>query len=1000
MWGRVRHVLAWIITTTLVAASCTGSSDSDVPAITTTRPPAATTTPPVPSSTSPRDVGAMPPPPQISLEVRRLGGIGDIPTGSPVAIGVTARSGSPLAGFELWSGPELVTAVPAAGTMSSERFEWTPPAAGLHAFVVRAYDTTGGAVTAPPVWVRVRELTVADQPPLGSTGVANAVDVSAPPDRGAMAVDVSFRRQSATFPAVVVDAGSCSAVITVPPQAGDTGLAVYMAPLGAPLFSPPVLAPAGSQITIPIGGPMLVFGSTFNAAVATPTAPVLVDTAGECAAAASSTEASFDQGKVAAPDDIVAVYLYVTDDGESWRRVPPTDQSAVGRGPGGTFDFAGYLAAQAPGTQRILEVWGRTAAGNPRSLGRLTVSAPVSTGGSGVAAGAPIVPSGGLDWVLSGPKLVRTGTICTFDPIVPAGGGIATLPDLCTNAPGGTIEHTFRWAPVFPGSGVLQVSVVQPPVGGALSYLGLIHSQPVSAPAAGIDVEVPLTAVVAAAIAPLPGPGPVTTGNDPMTYQAVLQLVGSGGGGGSGPNTVTAAPPAFFNGLKPSLLYVRVVPVDAAGNVLPGTTNTVEISLSHEPPSPKPPTANAVALTAQVQPPRLPNPDFSYCVRVVENPFSNPFGHPNPVPTATPEWFAAQGIPIPLPVAPESWYQWLQPAAPGNTLCAAKPKPPEKDIWDHIVDAVNFVAWVWDNFAYVYDMLKDKVAKALAVLSGCTTVVKAAADVAGKEDSQGFTDGVCGFLSTQAVNYGLALAGLPPNAPKFADVVEAAKGDVSDWIVEGAVQAGYLDCGSTLQSTCEEMAGELIDEVLDLAQEELSKAAKQVVANAGYVLALHPGIEVVPEPAGTLSPAVIQLTFTRSADPGAAAPPASCPITARVLGDKPDHTWWSYVKQKQEQGLVQASDVMIPKTLNVDLSKLAPGESKTVAVALDTIGKFYPPGRDPKLAVVPWNVKPETWIFFTKGATLTLFASTCAGVVSVPILQTGLPTQPGEITLP
>lgn len=94
-------------------------------------------------------------------------------------------------------------------------------------------------------------------------------------------------------------------------------------------------------------------------------------------------------------------------------------------------------------------------------------------------------------------------------------------------------------------------------------------------------------------------------------------------------------------------------------------------------------------------------------------------------------------------------------------------------------------------------------------------------------------------------------------------------------------------------------------------------------------------------------------------------------------------------------------------SVELDLSTLKAGESKSGVLVLDKVAEFYPPGQNPVLPKVPYYVKPQTWIFFvahTVGAATTetkiylqLSGGPACGTAGQAFLQDNLATEPWEI---
>ncbi len=968
-------------------------------------------------------------------------------SGIPTLLGGLVLAKHPIVRVELWNGPELVEATDyeEAATEVRPAWEWVAPGAGLYGLVLRALDDRGGVATSFPLWVRARDPEVPD-----------GVNLSAQPSAGT-GVLLGFggsplrtlRVPSPGPPDISIDPESCAATITLAAAVeGSSGIGVYAASFGAAGFVPiGLLPPSGGTVPLMIGAsPILLYSEAFDATTAAPSPPAVIYPPNPCAQKGWEGDLAFANGLLQNPKGADRAYLYTSrDGGEDWDRVPATDQTFVFPDGDGAFDFGGMLPEAAPGTTTLFEAWGWVA-GTLTPLGTGSWTSPVGTpGGTGGTAapgpnvvgapyGGPLVMDSDLSWKLgtgdAGPILTHQGMICTYKPQAPtmttttavpvsvvggsttlpttpttAAPGIGILPTSCTNHPFGQYSKVFRWQP-WPGTfthGILQVSTKPPPDAPALSYPGLIYTKTVEKPTGEfVEFEVPLGDLIN------PPPASASLPNwEAMGFEISQNLAGLGGAGST--NTYSFLPTEQLFGETPTVFYVRVVPMQEAKSLL-GQSNEVVITIEDTAPQPAPAPGwqpPAISLAVRMTPPHLPNGKYERCVRVV----SNPFGSKNPDPATTWLWNATHKVP--LQFALPGSYGWAESSAfiyengvkvnkglvPGATVCASHLDPPEKDVWDYIVDAVTFVGWVWDMYVGVWDMMKGWAADILAYASGCVTLAKATGMSTKDAEKK------CSGFATTAINVALAAYGIPPTMPKFQDLVELGKGELKQVLIQMAKDQGF-DC-SVLQSECDKMAEKLLDELLDQIQVAATQAAtKSAVAGSQWVLSIHPGIYVIPEPAGILSPATFEITITRSSIPGTPAPPATCTYAGSVSGYKAHHEWQNYQTGKWQIGPVFGS-VMKSGKVEVDLSGMKPGEKRSAVLILDTILQFYPDGQSPQLPKTPWNVKPSTWIFFNafgKGAAFTetnlimqLSGGPLCGNTGQSHQQDNLATEPWEI---
>jgi hypothetical protein len=970
---RGRRSVSWLLVMLLTLAGCTRAGEEENSPPSTV---ASTST----SEASALDLG-IPAPPGMAIVGRWSVPNVEPSAGQSVSITAYVLSAEPIVRLEIWAGPEVVSSIELVtpATRVAETFQWTPRLDGIQAVLVRATDITGRTGQGFPMWVRVRPA---------------EVDATAGGDRlvGAGLLNVlGASRSIPLIPALATEQGpDCTTVIQADGAPAAAGVAIYTATLGSTGFSVvDVLPESGGTVSVPSAPvPMLVYSEAFDAAGGVMSAPTLVPAAA-CAEGSWSGEVMFEGGRLTVPGGAERAYLYLSTGTRAWKRVPSGDRTFVKPGGDGTFDFSHLLPPVAQGESLIVEAWAWRR-GSLVGLGRAVFSSP-ATGSGAVAAGTPLLPTkSGLAWVLPGGQLTTEDILCTYQAEAVTGSSVQFLPLSCANNPLGVLPSTtFRWTPA-PGElthGVWQVSAVPPPEGAQLAFAGLLGMGLVPKPvgSATVDFEIPdLAAMLAATV-----PSASVTGGDPLqlTYQSVLQLAGgvvsgssSGGGtamtfdlpstlGGGSPGPAYGPPEIY--GTLPKGLYVRVIPMDA-GQPQPQVSNRVSFELIHTALPPAPPPTPPFSVNATMVPPHLPNPAYKHCVRVIEN----PFGSKNPAPGGMGalafayEQFEASAF-ITL-----NGVKVNKGLIPGATVCAKGPPPPDDDWWDVIVDAVEFVVWVWDLHADMYAFLKQKIVEGILFVTQCESV-------AGKE--------ACEFVANQAVNIGLTMLGIPPTMPKFSELVEAAKGDIADWVVTAAVQAGYLNCGDTLQSTCEDVAEDVLEEFLDVVQEGVSEAAVAGAASDGYTLFLNPDIVVVPEPAGTVAPGVVELVLTRTNAPFSGT---SCVIHGQVVGS----TVWTWSGEDGSHIAEQVSgDAAAPMSTTVDVSGIKPGETRKLSFAFTNMTAWYLPGQSNLGYAVP-KYQPKSWIFYFAPGTITMLVSSyCFSTFSQAFPQDDLPTEPGEI---
>ncbi len=875
--------------------------------------------------------------------------------GRQVALTGYAVADAPLAGLELWADGALVDAVAAGGGRTDEGhvFGWTPGAPGLHALSLRAVDVTDRSARSALVWVRV----------VGRAPGSVAAPAAWPADGAAPAATPRPLSETPAAPSVSLDAGGCTATLTMRAQPGADGIALLSAGFGARGFRALDLVPAGGgTVSVPLlPTPRIVYADVYHGRIEHSSAPVLVP-GHDCAVGESTGELGFDAGILTASRDAQAAYLFLHVDGEPWRRVPARDQTFVAAGADGSFDFSTALPPLTVDRGYTVEAWGRSGgalvalgsvAYRPKqhpATGAALVPQTVTESKLGIV-GNGALPDGGFGEVLS-----SFAKVCLYPQPTGAPGSqvIGTYPEDCLAV---SDVHTLRWT-AFSGvdHGILQISTKPFPSGPALDLPGLIESRSVSPGLIPIDVAAILDPPTAA------GSGSSTL----IDYQTLKDLVGTPGTVVPGGGTALAQEDAALPWLppEPGHLYLRVVASDGTKPVA-GTSNTVAVELRRTPPAgtlkiPHP-EAISVKVTSAIAP-GLPNPAYARCVRVVDTPFTN---GANPAPAAQPGWPSLQPL-----------YDQFAPAIPGATICA-KYDPPEEDWWDIIADAVAFMTDVWDAFVDFYGNLKSAVVNGIVSITGCQP------------------KDVCAAAVGALVDTGLAALGVPPTLPKWEAVVSAAEGHLQDLAV-ATLAAGGMDCG-VAQEACEKMAGQLTGELIKAVHQHVSQAAVAAAGGGDWYIYLNPKIMVVPEPVSTLQPGIFLLTVTRSAS-ALAKPVQPCTVWGHVTGSQPAWTWHNEKLKAYVTGPV-SGEFMVPVEQELQLSALAPGASTTVAMAVPDLSEWYLPGQS--LVEVGWSkYHPSPWIFFQKGSTITMTLHGCGVDFTQSFPQDGTYVLPAEYPYP
>lgn len=942
----------------LLVGACTQNRVED--STTTTTPPTTIGAPSVPDAPPP-------PPAPIAVVVRRPASLSESLLGAAVELGVHVLAENPIARIELWDGAELVAATDTEGSNDEEKalMSWIPSATGLHVALARAIDVNGLTAQAFPVWFRVIDGVLPPAPtaslrrPQPVRHATGGLLLAAPP--GLVALPEA--------PGVSVDQGDCSATVDVGAAAGASGIALWGAILGGTGFVPmAVIGGRGGKLRIPAGGlPQIVYVEPYNAAGSVPSVPAWIPAVDGCSGGDMNGklygDIHFENGVLVTGTDVDRVYLYGSRDGSVWSRLPREDHTFVYRGPAG-FDFSGILPDPGPDNILQVEAWGWR--GNELLwLGRAEyapttppVNAPPPVLGTGSF--AMVLPASSLTWVRTPASELSTtetlsqgGTLCTYSSVVYKN---------CDRLLGSKEIFRLSGLPPTADGAFWQVSSLSPPTGPSLGFLGMLAFG--SAPEG--DFPINLAEIVD------PPPGANTAGDPNQSKYQGLQQVALGGGpqpSGAGQTFYAPTNPVLPSGLKPTSLFVRVVPTKG-GQPLEGVSNVVKFDLVHEPPPEFFVLTGEYTAQAEFTEPGLPNEKWLRCMRIIDNPFPGDLNLP---PSKTPEWVKENNFDLTFHA--EAWYPFFPTAPDGGTLCGFKPDPPKKSVFDYIVDAVNFIGYVWDAFVTLYDMAKSAIVDALLFITQCDKL-------ASKE--------ACETIVNAGLSIALTGLGIPPHLPSFKEATEALKGDLVSYLVSEALKNG--PCGS-LEKLCEEIAEEMLETMVNQIQQQVNQAATKTIQNQGYVFALHPGIAAIPEPAGTLHGATIRLTLTRPG-PGVLVP-NSCYYLASVEGQV-QHEWYDWDLEKSRNEVV-TGEPFAHASGYLDMSNVAPGGSKTKLIEVHEWVPWFLPGHDNS----DWQTdkfKPEGWIFFKPGAVMKVtIESPCFEPKSQSFIQDAKKHEPADI---
>lgn len=872
----------------LVVASCSPSGDADT-----------TTTSTVPAVTVVGDQPTAPPPDPAPIipVIRRSGPQDDPIVGQLIHLAGSAFADRPIARLQLWVDGELVEDEVFDDPVVDPTFVWwwRPPEPGLHAALVHAHDTEGRVSVSLPTWIRAHPVDDEAFAAGASTAFAGASPISSL--------------------GVVVDEVACKATITVPPAPDSAGQTIAATTLGLTGFQAlGVLGPAGGSVVMAIAAtPIVLSVAQYTPTQATPLPPAMVVGVPSCAAGAWTGSATFDGLTLIDATGLESAYLYATLDGIVWQRVPG-ETGFVERGAAG-FDFSGVLPQFDLNGSIEVEVWGWRG-GSLVSLGRGTLAKKPPSGGQPEAAFGPVAPAkpfGQLNVVreIVSPSTGQSVETLLLDELVcPTGPGLYAG---CDRDP-----VVLRWnmlAAAVPEAGLIQVSRTPPPSGPALAFPGLVATAMVATDGqARLDIPINSAAVFGSGGNLLSGQSTQPAAQvQVFTYANFDTQAADLSAAARGSGTATRGSSTFLIDLSmldlappPGKVWIRILPL-VDNKPVEGISNAVTLAVGGEAFEMVAP-EHGLEFEVDFYHTTYGSPQFERCVRVIETPFAN---GANPddlsVSTVSLQYLFDEARNRAIVYGPGGSQQKLG-LVPGATVCAKAPVEKSKSLFDYIVDAVEFVASVWDMYVDLIDMLKSGIISGIVDITGCkpTESCKAALSV--------------------IADAGLAALGVPPSLPNFSQLVEAAKGDLAQ--LAAAAAADALGC----DTLCDVWAEELINEIFDQIQAHVSDMAVAQAASGGYTLYLNRQITVVPEPAGQFFPGMIEVRATRPAGSALPTDPnASCLIRLEVTGAGP-LSWTAASGAKHVDQHVQGT-ILPWRSIAFDPAAIAPGQTVTFALS-------------------------------------------------------------------
>lgn len=878
-----RRLLAIGVAFTVVAAACSSSDPPTMASDTTT-------------SGSPFDgsvPAVAPPAPPPIVPLLRLNSAADVSYGQKFLMTSQVLAAEPVSALELWVDGTMVDEHKFEGPITDPTFawEWTADSVGLHAAIVRAIDANGRAAGSFPTWFRVDSgWNIATGEPLDGLPRSPLEEAAA---------------------GVSTDTTACEATIAIHAAPDADGQAVTGSTLGTGGFRAiAVVGAAGGSLAIPmLSTPLIVSVEPYGDGSPRSPTTVIIPGAPDCATGSWAGDIAFEGSVLVGGEDLEVAYLYARSDTAIWQRVP--ESGFIPRGAGG-FDFDGLLPTVAPGESLEVEVWGWRH-GQAVGLGRGRYQETATQPTSEVWAGAqPVKPFSSLNIVRFIAILdtsAFTEQLLTDDVVCAAG----VFNPIC-----GVPTPTVRWNTGYLGAeaGLVQVSTSAPPAGAALDYPGLLWSTMIAMDGEQQrDVVVPLQEINSsdwlASGSTRAGP---TRYRDLEAIGAELSVVTELAPPGASPRTSRPILGSRVLGVDLDRLWVRVIPF-TNGLPIEGVSNSVSFRVEGESlviePSLQQAFDAAFDIEVEFAPPQHPDTAFAHCVRVVEN----PFGNQNPVPegsvwdTPVIDWqFAFNGFRDSATVYSHGGNSKVG-LVPGATVCAYKPDPPDKGLFDYIGEGISFIGQAWDTFKGLVDMVKSGIIEGIVDITGCSP-----------------KDVCLGALAVLG-DIGLATLGVPPSLPSFSELAEAAKGDIAAALAKELVGQA---CGSI---PCDEFAEKFIEDAFDDIEAHFSDLAVSQATSGGWVLQLHPDIRVVPEPAGQLFPGSAMITITRKTDGFALG---SVPVTGCVVSLETDGAGplsWTAKNGIHHEGEFVSGNVFPLETVFVDLSQLEPGESVTVGIA-------------------------------------------------------------------
>jgi hypothetical protein len=955
---------------------------------------------PPPTANGPASVAQPTSPVLVNLE--RPGGGTTAHVGYPIELDAAALGLAGIGELELWAGGERVQATAPANDArpaATAHWTWTPTTAGETVLLARAVDAAGRTgqsaplrirvVQEPPVEYRLVEVKAKGGEDLatlvgrhgGDATVAAYWNASLPagPLAAGTTVAVPIREQPAAPPMpsasadgagagdggairLVSDTGpklptglavpdlkvsldGCTVTARASGATGTTaGLAFSVLPPASTTFAPlPPLAPSEGKATetfAALGGTNYLTVTAYDQAAGVPSAVVPVDVPADCSAPGWGGDVRLEGGVLVGGAAVDRAYLYLKIGDGAWQRVPGTAGSFV-KPAGGVLDFGSDLPplGNAPVS---LEAWGwsrnslthigsgsYTPPPKPLYGGAIDLST-ARIAGSDTNLDIQVVPSSGTEFP---EQLSKHSSVDRPGPNSTSGvktfkwsSGLSGITQLQWQIlPYPLIKSTVPIPPFLIDTGTIDVTGLKT---GYFTidlkpYLSGGTSGVTSATAWGQDQLLSKLSGVSGAL-----PGSTST-PAPNTYlvnpgglwfpPSPSPKPNSGGVGQLGGTNATLGDAVLDNPslLTPALtgLYVRVIPYAGTTQVGdPSPTVSFDIVEPSDPlyldttPPPPPPTyTDAYTMYAIFYAPTASDPHYYHCVRVAKN-----------------------GANLGL----------LGDWSNGTIHC----KPEDDGGWSPLDAFESFVDWVgsvWDYISEGASWLEDQVVNVVLAIVPCEAIANEVSD-SGKD--------ICKAVAKTALQAVLVSFGIPPEIPNWESVLNAAKGDLKDFILKNASQLPGVSeaCGAATAANAADSSFPTCDALI---QKAIDEATKQIMSQRSKAAASQAGVSVPfdtilvePDPRGTPQPPHFDITVTRTNAPLPAD--VACTVTGKMTSTVASWSWLEYQWSNGDPTIVQKSGKVTGEpfaAVSQSIARLAPGAKASYQLWLTKDNEWFEP---------------------------------------------------------